>query len=288
MNYLVIGGNGYLGSKVVTKLVEQGHKIVCTKRKDSNLSRLLPILNEIIFIPASIDAIEVISNIIHFDYVLNLACNYGRNNVLYDNVLESNIDFPLSILNLMVMRGVKNFLTIGTGLPNELNMYSFSKKIYSDFGKFYSEKHNVSFIVLKLEMFYGSDEPKDRFLPSIIIKMLKGESIEITKGTQKRDIIAIEDIIVAIFAVIKSRIAGYLEIPIGSGISPSISEIVDFIWEATGKKSTVHKGVVPMRVNEPDCVANTTIIKSLCKWEPIEWRIGLKKMIGEIKKEQNL
>ena len=206
MNFLVLGGNGYIGSKVVHSLISEGHDVVCTRREKSDLSRVGDIKDKVVWIKASVDAIDAAMQYTTFDYVLNMVCNYGRGNVLYDNVIEANIEFPLNVLNRAVECGTKSFLTLGTGLPDEFNMYSFSKKMYGSFGKFYVEKHEINFTILKLEMFYGADEPGDRFLPSVIRKMIDGETVETTLGTQRRDIISADDIIKAIMLVINSNL----------------------------------------------------------------------------------
>lgn len=283
MNILVLGGNGYLGSKVVRKLVEDGNKVVCTKRKYSDLSRLSDIENKVLWIPSTVDAIDAVTHFISFDYVANLACNYGRNTILYDNVIEANIEFPLEIMNEMVMAGTTNFLTIGTGLPDELNMYSFSKKILSEFGRFYTNKQSINFLELKLEMIYGADEPSDRFLPSVIDKMVHGDIVNTTIGTQKRDIIAVSDVVKAIMMIMKSEIRGFQVISVGTGIAPSISEVIDFIWDKTGRRSIVNKGAVPLRPDEPDCIADTRFLRSLGDWNPISWLDGLSEMVEERK-----
>ena len=139
--------------------------------------------------------------------------------------------------------------------------------------------HDIDFYNLKLEMFYGKDEPRDRFIPSIIDKMVKGEEVNVTLGTQRRDIVAVEDIIRAIMAVIGSDLHGYQEIPVGTGTAPTISELVDYIWEQTGRRSAVHKGAVPMRENEPDCVADTSKLSELMEWKPVDWKTGIGNMI---------
>lgn len=286
MNILVLGGNGYIGSKVSSYLVENGHSVVCTKRVTSDLSKLKH-YETIKWIPASIDGVESALQYMSFDYVINVACNYGRSNVLYDDVIEANIEFPLKVLNIVVEHGTKKFLTIGTGLPGEFNMYSFSKKMFSEFGRFYVEKHGITFNCLLLEMFYGADEPINRFLPSTILKMIRGEDVYTTVGTQHRDIISSEDILKSIILVMESDIEGYNEIPVGTGVAPTISEVVDFIWNETGRKSKVFKGAVAMRKNEPDCIADTSILNTIGKWEPVDWKIGIRNMIKQMEELTN-
>lgn len=283
MNFLILGGNGYIGSKITHSLIERGNSVVCTKRKRSNISRLddLP-KNSIKWISASIDGVLSSIQYTKFDYVVNTACNYGRGNVLYDDVLDANIEFPLEVLNTVVEHGTNKYLTIGTGLPDELNMYSFSKKMFSEFGRFYVEKHGITFNNLQLEMFYGVDEPRDRFLPSIIRKMIMGDVVETTIGTQHRDIIAAKDIVNAVLMVIDSDIHGYNEIPVGTGIAPTISEVVDYIWKNTGQKSELRKGAISMRENEPDCIADVSFLQKLGKWEPLYWKVGIRDMIKQM------
>ena len=282
MNVLLLGGNGYLGSKVAHMLVGTGHGVVCTKRPLSDLSRIEDIIDKLTLIPASVDSVESASQYISFDYVINTACNYGRSDSLYDSVIEANIEFPLRVLNKIAESGKCNYLTIGTGLPDLLNMYCFTKKIFNEFGRFYCDKHSVNFCCLTLEMLYGADEPVNRFFPSVIRKMLNGEDVETTIGTQHRDIISVSDVVNAISMVISAGLAGYREIPVGTGEAPSISEIIDFMWEMTGRKSQIKKGAIPMRFNEPDCVADVSILRSIGEWSPIRWKEGIKDMIDTI------
>lgn len=284
MNILILGGNGYLGSKVARALVDK-HNVILTKRRNADMSRLEDIKDRFIWVSSSLDAIETVLIYTSIDIVINMISDYGRSNVLYSNVMEANLEFPLKILDKVSEYGVKSFITIGTGLPDELNMYAFSKKNFAEFGRYYAEKGIINFVNLKLEMFYGADEPLNRFLPGVINKMILGEEVNTTIGTQKRDIICVDDIVSAILLVIESNLNGYHEIAVGTGESPSISEIVDFIWENTGKKSKINKGVIPMREDEPDCVADTTEIEKLGEWRPVKWKNGILKMITDMYKE---
>lgn len=282
MKALVLGGNGYLGSKVVLRLLKEGHVVVCTKRENSDLSRLQNISEQDIkWIAATNDDIDEECRKEKFDIVLNMACNYGRGNSTEKDIIEANLIFPLMVLDRAVTNGTKKYLTIGTGLPNEFNMYSFSKKVFGDYGKFYANQHNISFYNLKLEMFYGSDEPQNRFLPYVINGMMHGEEINTTLGTQHRDIISIDDIVKAIMMVLGSQITGYHDIPVGTGEAPSIGDVIDFIWEETGKKSKLNKGAIPMRQDEPDCVADISFLDKLGEWKPVHWKDGIREMIAQ-------
>lgn len=283
MRFLILGGSGYLGSKIVKDLLNMGHNVVCTKRPKSDFSKLENLDKHIILIPAVSEAVETAFIYQKFDWVLNMACNYGHSMFLYDDVINSNITFPLLVLNLAAKYRVSNYLTIGTGLPSELNMYSFTKAQFSNFGEFYAKKHEINFINMKLEMFYGSDEPRDRFIPACIVKMFQNKDIDLTVGTQKRDIVSIYDVEKAILCAIGARIKGYYEIFVGTGEAPTIRELLLYIKEETGSISELKFGTIPMRAGEPDCIAditNLTKIGYICRYK---WKDGIREMIKEMK-----
>ena len=280
MRFLILGGSGYLGSKIINALSGTRHRIVATKREGSDIGRVKT--KDVFWIPAKVEAVKTAMLYETFDWILNTVCNYGRSNILYNDCIAANIQFPLEILNLAAEAGVHNYLTIGTGLPDRFNMYSMSKNMFAQFGNFFAEKHSINFLSMKLEMFYGSDEPKDRFIPKVIQMCKNNEDIKITLGTQHRDIIAIQDVVDAIFFVINYGLKGYHEVPVGTGEAPSIREIVEFIYQATNSKSQIYFGAIPMRENEPDCIADISKLNGMgfnCKWP---WKIGLQKMIQEM------
>lgn len=224
---------------------------------------------------------ELLSNI-KIDYIVNMVCDYGKNTNI--DTIKSNLIFPLDILEMAVRHGVDKFLTIGTALPVDLNLYSFSKNSFCEYGRFYSEKYGISFIDLKVQMYYGSDEPQDRFIPAVISKMICGDEVNTTYGTQCRDIIAVDDVVNLITMIMNLDITGFNSFDIGTGIAPSISELVDFIWQSTERKSVINKGAIPMRVNEPDCIADMSKILEFISYQPIYWKDGISKMIQEIRR----
>ena len=280
MRFLILGGSGYLGSKVIYELCKWNHRIVATKRSNSDTSRVLS--DSVLWIPANEEAIRTSMLYEKFDWILNMVCNYGRSTVLYDDCIEANLQFPLAILNLAAEFGIENFLTIGTGLPERFNMYSLSKEMFAQFGRFYVDKHRINFTSMKLEIFYGFDEPSGRFIPDVIRRSMENEDLYVTEGTQLRDIVAVDDVLDAILFVISYGPKGYQEIDVGTGEAPSIKEIVEFIHSYAGATSKIHFGAVPMRPDEPNCVADTAALTAMgfrCKWQ---WKQGLRKMIDEM------
>lgn len=282
MSILILGGTGYLGSKIVHELTKRNFKVGCLYKKESDLTRLQDVKNIISFIPCSIDAVERYLSCNEVDWMINCACSYGKVNG-NEEVIESNLKYPLDILNCCVRNQVENFITIGTGLPDNFNMYSFSKKIFAEFGQFYVRKNFVNFSNIELEMFYGVDEPKERFISNCIDKLVRNEDLLLTEGTQKRDIVAVEDVIEAIMYIYYTKPKGFNNIGVGTGEAPTIKEIVKYMHQCIGSKSVLKFGAVPMRENEPDSATDISLLNEWGFHCQYSWKEGLNKMIRETK-----
>ena len=259
MRILLLGSTGYLGTNIANTLSAEGHEVYCVVRRTSNLQYLEKRKN-INLISNDAGQIELTLREGNIDWIINAVCTYRTNESLYGDMLESNVLFPLSVLNAAMKYNVKNFMTMGTGLPEVFNAYSFTKAKMSDFGKFFSENEDINFVELRLEMFYGGlSEPRGRFLRSCADKLLMNEPLELTSGYQKRDIIRVEDIVGIIDTLMSSDYAkGYKILPVGSGEQHSIREIINYMKEKSGSASELKFGAIPSRAGEPDTLADTS------------------------------
>ncbi len=256
MNILLLGATGYLGGNIVQYLSDRGHNVICVVRRTSDLSRLDKLNCKIVSNEPG--QIEITFKQNYIDWVINGVTTYKPNDTLYGDMFESNIVFPLSVLNLAIKYGCKNFMTMGTGVPDDFNIYSFTKAKFSDFGRYLSEKDGINFADLRLEMFYGgNNEPDKKFLRSCALKLHTGIGLDLTEGTQKRDIIRVEDVLRIIDLIIsKSYVHGYKTLPVGSGQSHSIREIILYMSEKLNSTSVINFGVIESRAGEPDTVAD--------------------------------
>ncbi len=257
MNILLLGGTGYLGSNILRKLNKESYTVFCVVRHSSNISRLNIPQEQIVY--NDYDCIEKLFKSVGIDWVINSVCTYKPTENLYGDMLDSNVIFPLGVLNLAIKYQVKNYLTIGTGLPDRFNVYSFTKSKFSEFGEYLCERDHINFVDLELELFYGGmNEPKERFFHACKRKMILGENIQLTNGLQKRDIIRTEDVVDIICFVIKNQIvSGYRRLPVGSGEQHTIREVLEYMKRKIQSKSNLEFGVIRDRGSgEPDTLAD--------------------------------
>lgn len=277
MTIFVLGGNGYLGSKIVNTL--NNNKVYCTARCSESLN-LLTVTQNVTVIDAGIEKVKDCIKNNNIDVLINTVCSYEREDVAPSTIIASNLIYPAEVISYAIERNVSKILTIDTALPSTLNMYAKAKSMLSEIGKYYCTKYSeLCFLNIKLENFYGEDEPKNRFLHKIISDMKQDNPIKLTVGTQHRDFIYIGDVVKAIELLIYQQIIGYHDVPLGTGEGPTIREVVMYLKQMLNSKSALQFGAIQSRVNEPDCVADMTYLKSLGFNIQYPYKVGLRRII---------
>lgn len=259
MNVLILGTTGFLGSHLQRTL---------------NCAQ-----NSVLSIPHSPTRQWLVSFFAaqKVDWVINCMGAYQKEG--YERVMEGNLYVPMLVILTAAESGVKNFINMNTSLPEYFNFYSFCKSELGNFGKFCNKQYDVNFYNLLLEMFYSADEPEDRFLSSIVRKLRKDECIELTEGTQYRDLVHVEDICTTVEFLMNQNLLGYYDIPLGTGEKHTIRETVEFLKKNMKSKSELCFGAVPMRKNEPDCIADMSFLRSLGYQSIYSWEDGLKTLL---------
>lgn len=273
MNILMMGATGYLGSHIVSVL-EKGNVVFGICHKTSCESK-----RNMICIPQS-DYKAFLSRH-NIDWVINCIGAYQKESIA--DMIEANFSFPSQVIGTALSYGVENILNINTALPEELNVYSFTKRMLGHFGKCCCTWQEVNFYNLLVEMFYGEDEPEDRFLSTLIGKMKVNQDVLLTDGNQRRDIVHIEDVCQAVSLTINSQLKGYYDIPVGTGEGHTIREIAQYLHSKLNSSSSLLFGAVPMRKNEPDSIANISLLEKLGYKVRYPWTNGLNHMCQQIK-----
>ena len=285
---LISGATGFLGSNILKRLVDQNHKVVILKRSFSNTERIDDYLKKIKYY--DIDKVKLDKCFLenNIDAFIHCATDYGRKKIDPMQIIDSNLIFPLKLMEIAINNNCKIFLNTDTILDKRVNSYSLSKSQFLDWFKIYSEKAICINIVL--EHFYGPFDDKSKFVASIIKKLVNNEShINFTLGEQKRDFIYIDDVVDAFKIVLENIINmknGFYSYEIGTGKFISIKKIVTVIKELIGNSTNLYFGAIPYRTSEimePKMDLNP--IKKI-GWKPMTKLVnGLKKTIeSEIKK----
>lgn len=278
MRILLTGGTGYLGGLLSERLTAGDHDLGCLVRDQRRLGKLEPLKNDITLISAD-DAARGIKRFAP-DTVIHTAGVYARGGTTDDEVFSGNLLFPFQVLQAARAAGVRRWINTDTALPPLLNSYALSKTQQSQWGKLYAKAGEMQFVNLVLEQFYGPDLPTGNFLSWVLAKLLDDQPVELTAGTQRRDLIYIDDVLNVYEEVLDSEIGdAFVDIPVGTGQAPTVREVVEYMKSITGSHSELHFGAIPMRTGEPSSHCDTEMMRHLGVDQPLQWKDGLKRYV---------
>ena len=274
MRVAIFGGTSYIGRRIVESLIKRGCEIIILHRESSNIKCFNS--NSIKYI--NIDRVSI--NLEQVDTLVNLACIYEKEGIDINEIYDVNFNKAIDLLKLAIQFSVKEYLYINTGLPKFTNMYSLSKHQFAEVGKFFAERNQIQFTNVLLENYYGPDEPKDRFIPTLIDSMSRGIDIKLTKGTQKRDFIFIDDVINIITKIIFiDNKPNYYVFPLGTGTNIRVSDFVRLIHTELNSNSNLLFGSIPTRFYEPETKADINEIKKLNYELQYDYISGIRKLL---------
>lgn len=260
MKILLTGTTGFLGSNILKSLIENNYEVVILKRSFSNLNKIEHLINH--FVSYNIDEIninEVFQMEKNISTVIHCSTNYGRNNESTSAVLQSNLVFPLEVLEASVNNGIKLFISTDTSfskldvVEGYMQNYILSKKQFLEWGRIYSVTHGFTFINLVLEHMYGHGDDPSKFIAYLIDSFRKNvNEIDLTEGEQIRDFVYIDDVVNAYLTIISKadELIGYHEYEVGSGHGVKIKELVKLIKELMKSETKLNFGKLKYRDNE--------------------------------------
>lgn len=251
---LLTGSTGFLGSHLLRALCASGHVVVALKRSTSDARRIAGLLHEAVVYDVDRLPLRSIFEAHQIDAVIHTATCYEGRGASLGRLVESNLTFPLAVLELCLEFNVRTFISTGTALPAQLNFYALSKSQFAEYGRRVSSVEGLCFIDVRVEHLYGPGDHPARFIPTIIRAFLKNQPrMELTAGEQRRDFLFIEDAVAAFLTLLRSRerIAGpCAAFELGSGKAPPLADVVRLAHRLCGGDTELAFGALEYRESE--------------------------------------
>ena len=265
------GGNGYIGSNLLRRLIRQKHEVSLITRSSSNLTLikdLKPYFSLHQHNGSSLSLVKIMEKS-KPEVVIHLAA-YSAYENSYQNIEElilSNILFGTQILEAMASNSVPFIINTGSYWqhlnysPNSL--YAATKESFQNILKFYSKKFSIKSITLKLFDTYGPNDQRNKIFPYISNAAKNNKSIKMSEGEQLIDTVYISDVIEA-YMVSMNRLAKLSSSKknevffISSGKHIKLRTLVEKYLNVTQQKINIHWGGKPYKKMEIMVPINNT------------------------------
>lgn len=191
MKIAVFGGTGFLGSYLVTELIERGHKVIAL---DVNSSNYIPTEN---FIKADIlnhVHLAELFNKNKFDVVYNLAGFASLEKAIENPIsaFELNVMGNLNIIDLCVKHSVNHYVYASSAyaMSNKGSFYGLSKLSSEKIVEEYKEKYDLDYTILRYGSLYSERDFENNYIFNVVKTAIKtGEINHAGDGEEVREYI---------------------------------------------------------------------------------------------------
>ncbi|HLQ32305.1 MAG TPA: SDR family oxidoreductase [Chloroflexota bacterium] len=301
MRSLVTGGAGFIGSHLVTALIERGQQVTVIDNfstgRPTNLGHLdgSPLLS---VVEADVADLAAIRPHLHgVDWAFHLA---GLADIVPSisqplAYHHSNVDGTAAVLEAARQGGVRRFMYAASstcyGLPDVFPTpetaairpqypYALTKWTGEQYVLHWGQVYGLPSVSLRLFNVYGPRSRTNGTYGAVfgvfLAQKLAGKPFTVVgDGNQTRDFTFVTDVVEAFIAAAESTVAGDV-FNVGSGGTYSINRLVELLGGPV-----VH---IPKRPGEPDCTfADTSKIRSTLGWQPsVSFEAGVAEMLKHI------
>lgn len=287
MRVLVLGGNGFIGSHLVDKLLAEGHFVRVFDRHEEYYRKPLDRVDYRIgdfgnrgLLVAALRDIDMV-----FHLIMTTLPKTSNDDPAFD--VSSNVVETIFLLEQCIAVGIKKVIFISSGgtiygnpmilpvaedSPTEpLCSYGITKLTIEKYLSLFNYLYGLDYVVLRPSNAYGERQNPSGIQGAITVflgKAAKGDTIEIWgDGGVIRDYIYVDDLVEGIYraAVLKSKSRVF---NLGSGKGCSLNEIIKVIRRVT--KSDVKVLYKEKRsFDVPRIYLDITRAKNELSWVPI-------------------
>lgn len=289
MKALVIGGNGFIGTHLVSALKAEGVKVRVFDRYANNS---IETDSNVEYIVGDLGNHGVLNEIVNgMDWVFHLAYSTlpktSNDDPVYD--VRSNLIDTIQLLQECNNFGTKKFVFISSGgtvygVPKSVPIkenhptepicsYGITKLAIEKYLQLFYHLYKLDYVVLRLSNPFGPGQnpnAKQGAIGVFLGRIAQGEPINIWgNGEVIRDYVYIEDSVAALIKAARYQAATDEErvFNIGSGQGQSINKIIDIIRQAADVP--VKTKYLPARdLDVPENVLDISLAKEKLGWQP--------------------
>jgi UDP-glucose 4-epimerase len=296
MRFLILGGNGFIGSHLVDKLLAEGHKVrVFDKYEEHYRKPLLGVdyrfgdFGNRGLMTEALDCVETVYHLIS-----TTLPKTSNDDPAFD--VQSNVVETLFLLEQCVARKIKKVIFVSSGgtvygRPAKLPIpedsptdpecsYGITKLTIEKYLALFYNLHGLNYVIVRPSNPYGERQNPNGIqgaIPVFLGKVARGESIEIWgDGEVVRDYIYIGDMVDGLYLAATIEASSRI-FNLGSGTGTSLNEIVEIIRRVTSQEVKVEYKA-KRKFDVPKTYLDISRARDELHWQPeTPFDIGIRK-----------
>ncbi|MFA6292825.1 MAG: NAD-dependent epimerase/dehydratase family protein [Victivallales bacterium] len=261
---LVTGAGGFIGRNLVPRLLEGGYSVTALIRPSSNISLIKKLNNKFLVDTGSVEELTQMMKDENVGGIIHLASCFKPEHSSKDlgEISESNICFPLRLLEAAVFSGVGWFINTGTVWQHYMNrryspvnLYAASKQAFLDISKFYVENSAINFTTIELGDTYGENDTRRKIIGLWIESIREGKTLDMSQGEQFLSLTHVDNVCDAYLKLTglldkdsKNLLSGKIFRATGKGMT--LKRLSTVFERAYGQKLDINWGARPYRKKE--------------------------------------
>jgi UDP-glucose 4-epimerase len=266
----VTGAGGFLGSRLVERLVADGVPVVAVSRRPQ------PAAPGVSWRQCDVedgDALARLFDDTRPETVFHLA-SYVRGTRDLEAVLttfRANLASTVYLLTAASKAKCRRVVLAASMEETPVDQparfpYAVAKRAATEYARFFQTAFGLSVVAARIGMAYGSGQ-RDiiKLVPHVILSQLEGRAPRLSGGGRRADWIFVDDVVDAFLAC--GRVAELADpvVEIGTGVGTSVGEVAQRITAITGGPAP-EIGALPDRANDRDLVANADDAERRIGW----------------------
>jgi len=262
---LVTGATGFVGGRLVRRLLADGWETHAIVRPSSNATILRDVLgsgNVHVHDGTTVGLIDIVRSV-HPDIIFHLASVFVAEHSTedVDPLVQSNILFGMQLLEAMTVAGVSDIVNTGTTWQHyegreysPVSLYAATKQAFQDILQFYCEARGLRAVTLELPDTYGPDDKRPKLLSLLDRAARSGETLQMSPGEQLLDMLHVDDVVhgyeVAAGGLLTGKLPPSSEYRLSSGSLQLLKDVVELYRQVTGRTVSVVWGGRSYRARE--------------------------------------
>jgi nucleoside-diphosphate-sugar epimerase len=290
---LVTGAGGFVGRRVVARLIDAGHEVHAASLREGTQPREATGYGVDLLDP---NAAEELVSEARADALVHLAW-YTEHGQYWDAAQNLEwVEASLRLWRAFSAAGGRRFVGVGSCAEYEwgepvlaerasplrpATLYGACKDSLRQILESAARSAPTSFAWGRIFFTYGPGEHPDRLVSSVARRLVAGEPAPVSDGEQIRDFLEVHDLAAGLVALLESEVEG--PVNLGSGEGVAVRRLVEELGRAAGRPDLIEFGALPRSPDDPPAiVADVTRLREEVGWTPtVSLSEGLANAVSE-------